>query len=321
MKTIIGAMLSLAATCAVADPDWDVGGQTWTAVSGNIHYDSLVATGDRDPVGFDLVFGQEDLCTGAAPVTITVPTSTGGAIVMQGSSLITGNMFTATIVNGGPYDFPYDLGGTVLQLQARNLNATLTGTIVDANTTSGINGSGEGDLYLRNFAGVYTPVGPFTLEFQNITVVNVEGATPVHTLSGRITLSDFAGNVSAKTATLRIGATTWPLTLDSQGNWSVCAAYTGGSDPLFASPGWLARRLVGRDVSPRTVTGLDSALPNGDVVVSGEVDDADLTTAILNYGATGMLANHETGDANGDLQVDDADLTIVILSFGLQADP
>ena len=53
-------------------------------------------------------------------------------------------------------------------------------------------------------------------------------------------------------------------------------------------------------------------ISNGDVDGNSCVDDADLLTVLLNFGATGL----NPADLNCDGTVDDADLLTVLLNFG-----
>jgi hypothetical protein len=121
----------------------------------------------------------------------------------------------------------------------------------------------------------------------------------------------------ARTTTITViqGATstTYPLTLDSNGNFSVDVNGTGTALLRFAGPGWLSRTVSGANLAAALSVGTIN-LPNGDVDLDGEIGPGDFEAVVNAFGTASASA-----DVDGDGEVGPSDFEIVVQNFGLQS--
>lgn len=163
----------------------------------------------------------------------------------------------------------------------------------------------DGYLYVLTFSGRVNRIRP---------------ANPPATISGTVTLGDYSGSLTGIPISLMLmnGTTvvdTLSTTLDSNGSYSVTTPTLGTWQVVARATHWLSIRTGNASVSSGAQT-LNLNLPvNGDTDDSNEIDDADITNVILDFGGAG--GTNGATDIDGSGTVDDADLTIIIINYGL----
>lgn len=141
-------------------------------------------------------------------------------------------------------------------------------------------------------------------------------------LSGKITLLNYLASPAGFTANLEFrspGTTTvlysYPITLDSSGNYSLPNVALGTFDVAVKFSHWL-RNLQGSVVIVPSGNTVNLTLVNGDCN-----DDNSVSLPDLNYILTVFGGNAFMGDLDGSGVVDLGDLNLVLTNFGLAGSP
>ncbi len=170
----------------------------------------------------------------------------------------------------------------------------------------------SGDLY-RTQAGVVlspwsgSPVATFDPILANSVVL---------ALRGRVELQNYGADTNGRSATLefRTPNTTnvvhsYPITLDSSGNYMVLPADQGIYDVAVKFSHWLRGKVSSADIE-QTVNTIDFSLVNGDVDGDNTVTVNDLNSVFINF----ATVDPDT-DQDGSGLVDLPDLNIIFLNF------
>lgn len=145
---------------------------------------------------------------------------------------------------------------------------------------------------------------------------------PGYRVRGIVTLNELALGfgeqiieVEVRQPETRAVAETHQVIVRADGSYDLVLWHSGTYDIAVRGSNWL--RAVRRVNVTANTTDIDFTLKTGDVTGDNLVDDADLTNAILDFGAPPSNLNGFT-DLNRDRIVDDSDLTLVILNYGEQ---
>lgn len=144
-----------------------------------------------------------------------------------------------------------------------------------------------------------------------VTIPGWRGPTLDGSLAGQtvaIALYDELGQLRDSFASVALSAT---------GDFEVETQFEGAARIRVSRPGCLSGVSGLFAVTSNGASDADATITPGDTDESGEIDDADLTVVVLDYGVT---PEHGYTDADGSGSVDDADLTLALLSFGLTSD-
>ncbi len=241
----------------------------------------------------------------------------------------TGNVTLTNLTIGG------NNGIATLSLAGGTITASNSVVVTPTGVLTGegiINGTATilGDLAPGSGPGTSTFGGPVSFGPLSTTVIEIQGTTPGTTghdqivatqsvsLDGTLDLqvdtgifTPIYGNAfTILTYTSRTGTynrtTLNNSILALQTDLALAPVYDfpGSSDPLFAATPFAA--------APNSLT-LFTTLP-GDANLDLQVEDADLSLLLTNFGNTGAAWND--GDFTGDGIVDDADLSLLLTNFG-----
>lgn len=142
-------------------------------------------------------------------------------------------------------------------------------------------------------------------------------------MTGRVTISGYANmnglrvNLSWRTPGTTTQVWSRSVNLDAAGRY-ICQVTPGMYDVWARVANTLG--AVVRNINLNGDAVVDLTLVAGDANYDNIIDDADLTSVILDYGGAPTNLNGKT-DLNGDGTVNDADITIVVLNYGLTGSP
>jgi hypothetical protein len=136
------------------------------------------------------------------------------------------------------------------------------------------------------------------------------------TLSGRITLRDFVGDVTLVPVELQVRAAgsltplqVYTLSLNASGSYSLVAPLDGVYDLSAKGSHWLRQTLAGVRVSGAATA--DFSLRNGDI-------DGDNEVTLFDFGALVAAFGSIPGDSNWNAEADlDGDEEVTLFDFGI----
>lgn len=142
----------------------------------------------------------------------------------------------------------------------------------------------------------------------------------VGTVMGHIDLQPY-GNPAGLGATMEFrspGSTTplftRPITLDSNGNYTINSVTAATYDMAVKFSHWLRKRATNVTVSGTTL--VDFVCKNGDVAEDNTIGVFDLNGVLVGFGKTG-----DPADLDGDGSVNVLDLNAILVNFALIGDP
>ena len=273
-----------------------------TVANYDVRLSESVAPADRSLTFANNVVGSQ-ISVRSGPLTITASSWPAAIDVAFGETVT--------------FQTPYLYSGGHLLVEIRQ-DGVPTGGSVNAHAASG--GPGYGTLFSACWQSGYAAVGPGAQGNFAVTRFTSQAGSSLP-ISGTVTLNDFLGDVSTRQASMTLtntGSTTalhtGTVTLSATGAYvfDVPASLPLGSYDLYADGSPFLKRKQTLVLAGTGATGINFALPNGDVDDSTEVDAADIDAVIAAFGNTGNVL----GDVDGTLEVDAADIDVVIANFG-----
>jgi probable HAF family extracellular repeat protein len=147
-----------------------------------------------------------------------------------------------------------------------------------------------------------------------------------YSLSGRVELRDFGGDVTAIPVTVELRRngnvvrTQWVF-LDAQGGYKLRKVAPGTYDIAFKASHWLRVVVPGVTIVNADVTGVDVSLTNGDIDGDNEVTLFDFGELVAAFGSMTDDDNwNPNADLDGDEEVTLFDFGILLRNFGAIGD-
>ena len=145
-------------------------------------------------------------------------------------------------------------------------------------------------------------------------------------VAGKVSLANFVGSATLRTATIQLRAPGNPTVLETfnvplatDSGFSFVTARRGATDIRISAPGFCSRVLTNVNITNTAPGNLLVLLPNGDSDGSGEVDAADIDNVIAHFGV--LTTQASLGDVDGTGEVDAADIDVTITNFGQLSTP
>ncbi|HRI44253.1 MAG TPA: hypothetical protein PLL78_00055 [Fimbriimonadaceae bacterium] len=287
----------------------------------------------------DVSFTQFDLrlSPSVAPASrsLTFASNVAGTqvLVKSGALLVPANSYpsgaSGTTANDWgpviPFDTPYLYLGGHLLIEVRHTGFSGTSRSVDAILATGGPAGVYGNQVSACWTGSYAGTSGAQGNFSAIHLRSIPGTVSV---AGQVTLEDRVGNfptsvdIDFKNLDFSVAHTAMNVSLDGSGNYSTTDLPAIPGSYLVSvklRPG--LRRTVGPVNTGTGASGVDMAMPNGDIDDDNEIAIGDYSLLSTAFGSGPADPNWDPfADLDGDDEVTIGDYAILSQNFGMIGD-